>query len=134
MIVGRRTRKWWQKLPEEQKDRFRAKRENHGKILGFSSVILTAFVAFGYQSHLEECQLTGRKKFIALKKNQVEKIAESESENVSFVNFFSNFFLNFYFNFRFFWFIFELLSNFRFFFNFFLCNPFIFYNLIMILF
>ena len=115
MIVGRRTRKWWQKLPEEQKDRFRAKRENHGKILGFSSVILTAFVAFGYQSHLEECQLTGRKKFIALKKNQVEKIAESESENVSFVNFFSNFFLNFYFNFRFFWFIFELLSNFRFF-------------------
>ena len=102
MIVGRRTRKWWQKLPEEQKDRFRAKRENHGKILGFSSVILTAFVAFGYQSHLEECQLTGRKKFIALKKNQVEKIAESESENVSFVNFFSNFFLNFYFNFRFF--------------------------------
>ena len=85
MIVGRRARKWWQKLPEEQKDRFRAKRENHGKILGFSSVILTAFVAFGYQSHLEECQLTGRKKFIALKKNQVEKIAETECENVSLI-------------------------------------------------
>ena len=54
-------------------------------------------MAFGYQSHLEECQLTGRKKFIALKKNQVEKIAESESENVSFVNFFFPiFFFNFW--------------------------------------
>ena len=88
MVVGRRARKWWQKLPEETKNRFRAKREKQGRILGFSSVFLAALAGIGYQSHLEECELTGRKKFIALRANQVEKMAEIESESVSI---FSNF-------------------------------------------
>ena len=84
MVVGRRARKWWQKLPEETKNRFRAKREKQGRILGFSSVFLAALAGIGYQSHLEECELTGRKKFIALRANQVEKMAEIERDDVSY--------------------------------------------------
>ena len=59
MIVGRRARKWWQKLPEAEKEKYRSKRIRNGQIFGFSSVFLAALAGFGYQSHLEECPLTG---------------------------------------------------------------------------
>ena len=34
MILGRRARKWWKKLPESEKERFRGQRINNGRILG----------------------------------------------------------------------------------------------------
>ena len=36
---------------------------------------------FFFQQHLEESELTGRKRFLALKKDQIEKVAEKEFEN-----------------------------------------------------
>lgn len=46
--------------------------------------LATVFSLYSYESHLETCPLTGRKKFVALKQGQVEKISKLEFEQVLF--------------------------------------------------
>ena len=42
-----------------------------------------AFAAALYESHLEECPITGRRRFVALREDQIQKIAFKEFEGVS---------------------------------------------------
>ena len=47
--------------------------------LGLGGLALAFFL---YVSHLEKCPLTGRKKFVALREDQIEKIAFKEFQEV----------------------------------------------------
>ncbi|XP_045157835.2 metalloendopeptidase OMA1, mitochondrial-like [Mercenaria mercenaria] len=78
VLTGRRYRNWLKTRPEEEQ------KKHHRRILQFWA----ALAAFGatlatiyYTSHLQECPITGRKRFITLTKDQYLKVADYESEN-----------------------------------------------------
>lgn len=82
VLIGRSTRIWWKKLDPAQKLVYKQKIVQYrAPILG-SGVCLMGMSGLLYQSHLETCPITKRKKFVALKPNQMEKIAAVEFSNL----------------------------------------------------
>ena len=82
ILVGRRVRKWWQKLPQSQKEIYlynATKRRDMIMIVVFGGLGLS-LVYYGY--HLEECKLTGRKRFMLLTDNQMQDIANRQCEQL----------------------------------------------------
>ncbi|MBZ3880463.1 Metalloendopeptidase OMA1, mitochondrial [Sciurus carolinensis] len=80
IIVGRGIRKWWQALPPNKKELFKASvRRNKWKLfLGLSSFGLL-FVVF-YFTHLEVSPITGRSKLLLLRKEHFRLLSELEYE------------------------------------------------------
>ena len=78
-IVGRKFRKWWKNLPEDEKIRY--KQNYRGKIW----VILASLFCIGsagFWSHVVECPLTGRKKFLPLTEKQMAKLGQEYFEMI----------------------------------------------------
>lgn len=82
MVLGRRFRTWWRKLPHDHKLKVKAFSRQNSRSWGTLGVLLVALVAYGYESHLEECPITHRRRFVALRKDQMEKIADAEFEEL----------------------------------------------------
>ncbi len=76
IIVGRKARKWYKNLPEEEQRKLWNKiKKNQADILGLG-LLGVAFVLYLYVSHLEDCPITGRRKFLALKDDQISRIGK----------------------------------------------------------
>jgi hypothetical protein len=74
MFAGKRVRLWWKGLPDDDKVRFRsAVKKRRGLWTGLG-VALLASVAFAYESHIQECPITKRRRFVALTPDQVRAI------------------------------------------------------------
>ena len=83
MVVGRRFRRWWRTLPESERLKFRNEFKKRSRVWIGLGVAALAGIAFAYQSHVEESPITKRRRFVALNKDQVEKIATSEFQQLS---------------------------------------------------
>ena len=86
VIIGRRFRRWWKNLPEDRKQAYKYKTRENGEKIGGFGMFLLGLIFYAYEIHLETCPITGRKKFVALKKNQVEKIGQIEFESIMEAN------------------------------------------------
>ena len=71
--------------------------KHHKKVVQFWAALATfgAVIAFiYYNSHIQECPITGRKRFITLTKEQYMKVADYQCESVIYQGFFHHFNLN----------------------------------------
>lgn len=81
-VLGRSTRTAWKKLPQEkQRSYLEILRANRGKFVlsgGFS----VAGLFYLYQSHIQICPITGRRKFVALTTDQARKIGDANFKQI----------------------------------------------------
>jgi len=82
IIVGKGARVWWRKLPADKRMLFKETAIIHKKKFIFAGGTLISGFAYGYESHIEECGVTGRKRFVALTQDQVKKISRVEFEQL----------------------------------------------------
>jgi len=82
VIVGRSARTWWRKLPGDKKLLFREAVETHKKKFIFGGASLLGGFGYVYESHIQICEVTGRKRFVALTPEQVKKVANAEFANL----------------------------------------------------
>ena len=83
MVVGRRFRRWWRTLPESEKIKFRNEIKKRSRVWIGLGVAALAGIAYAYESHVEESPITKRRRFVALNRDQVDKIATSEFQQLS---------------------------------------------------
>ncbi|TRY75236.1 hypothetical protein TCAL_15640 [Tigriopus californicus] len=79
-LFGRRVRIWWRKLPDQRRIAVLDKLKKSRMILGGLGAGTTIVLLYQYEAHIETCAITGRKRFLALRPEQIEKIARSEFE------------------------------------------------------
>ncbi|CAL8098931.1 unnamed protein product [Orchesella dallaii] len=86
MLFGRTVRRWWQKLPPEEKAVYAKKvRRNRYLISGFLGA--TAFGSYVYyDSHVQETPFTNRKRFLAFTNAQIFEMAKLELETLLQLN------------------------------------------------
>lgn len=81
-ILGRSTRTAWQKMPQEKRSSYlEILQANRGKFFlsgGFSA----AGLLYVYQSHIQICPITGRRKFVALTTEQAKKIGDANFKQI----------------------------------------------------
>jgi len=73
---------WWSKLPGDKKLLLKDAAKTHRKKFIVAGSALLGGLAYGYESHIEECGVTGRRRFVALTPDQVKKIAKVEFNNL----------------------------------------------------
>lgn len=78
VVVGRASRKWWARLPKDKQTFFKQLAVQHNRKLIGSGCILIGGLAYSYESHIQECPVTHRRRFVALTPDQVKKIAKVE--------------------------------------------------------
>ena len=76
-LVGRKLRKWWKNLPENEKNKY--KQNYRGKLWAILASLF-CIVSTGFWSHVIECPLTGRRKFLPLTEKQMEKLGQEYFE------------------------------------------------------
>lgn len=80
-IAGRSARLWWSRLPPERKSKIKtAFLKQKTKLVG-GVAVFAGCLLYGYQSHVQICPITNRKKFVALTPEQTLKISETSLEN-----------------------------------------------------
>jgi hypothetical protein len=70
-MVGIEARLWWKNLPETEKAGYRAAIKKRRGILAGLGVSLLVLIAAAYESHIEECPITKKRRFVALTHAQV---------------------------------------------------------------
>jgi len=80
--VGKGVRVWWRKLPADKKAFFKEAARTHRKKVALSGTSFVGALAYAYESHLQECPVTGRKRFVAITPDQAKKIARVEFDNL----------------------------------------------------
>jgi hypothetical protein len=71
---------WWTRIGEERREAYRKRIRSHRWQLAGFGASLTAFSAYAYESHVVVCPYTGRRKFVALTPEQMQKIGRAEFE------------------------------------------------------
>ena len=61
-VIGRGARVYWRKLPEEKKKLIKEAVQGHKKKFLFSGAAFGGGLLYTYESHLQECPVTGRKR------------------------------------------------------------------------
>ena len=85
LFIYRSLRKWWGKLPDEEKKSYKKKLYiSRGRIMAAASILMLAGVV-NYVTHLQETPITKRRRYIAFTPEQFMKIANFEYEMVGFV-------------------------------------------------
>lgn len=82
VLAGRTFRKWWKKLPDDKKVKFK---EQLFLRKGVIAAILSTLVGgwlFLYYVHLESAPYTNRSRYIGVTSNQIRDIAESQWRNL----------------------------------------------------
>jgi len=82
VVVGKGVRIWWRRLPADKRNIFKETARTHRKKVAFAGTSLVGGLAYAYESHVQECPLTGRKRFVALSPDQTKKISRIEFENL----------------------------------------------------
>lgn len=78
ILFGRAFRKWWRALPPDRKrDLILRLKKNRIALLASGALVSTGVVWY-YYSHLEKDPITGRRKFIAINKEQLMQLAQIE--------------------------------------------------------
>jgi len=77
VVLGKGARLWWRRLPEHQKITFKQLYQNNKKSVYASSVMFGGGLLYAYESHIQECPITGRRRFVALTPEQAKKIGET---------------------------------------------------------
>jgi len=76
-VLGRNVRGAWKKLPQEQQRTYiEIMKANRGKFL-LSGFFSGTGLYYLYESHIQYCPITGRRKFVALTPDQARKIGEA---------------------------------------------------------
>lgn len=78
VVVGRGARIWWQRLPKNHKFQARLAFLQHRKKVYGAGIGFCAALYYLYESHVEACPVTGRRRFVALTPEQVKKIGRQE--------------------------------------------------------
>jgi len=81
-VVGRGIRVWWRKLPVDKRILFKDAAKTHRKKFVVAGSSLVGGLAYAYESHIQECGVTGRRRFVALTPDQTKKISKVEFENL----------------------------------------------------
>jgi len=78
VVIGRRFRKWWKNIDEEKAAKIKDTSRKYSHAWGALGFFLFSLGVYGYQSHVEECPITKRKRFVALTEAQMKKISGQE--------------------------------------------------------
>jgi len=81
-VVGRGVRVWWKRLPADKKIIFKDAALVHKKKFVVAGSTLVGGLAYAYESHIQECGVTGRRRFVALTPDQTKKISRVEFEQL----------------------------------------------------
>ena len=83
LLLGRRFRKWWKSLPHEKKHKYvNTLIKNRNRAMVTLGMILGVSFSY-YVYHLENTPVTGRKRFMILNNEQLEKVADVQWRNIS---------------------------------------------------
>jgi len=82
VLLGKVARNWWRKLPSDRKVIFRDLAQKHRTKFGVACGVGVAGAWAAYDSHVLECPVTGRKRFVALTPDQMKKISRVEFQNL----------------------------------------------------
>jgi len=74
-VAGKAARAWWRRLPSDRKAQLRQGARKHQGKFGLLCGVGLVGVYQGYASHVLECPVTGRKRFVALTPDQEKKIS-----------------------------------------------------------
>jgi len=81
-LIGRSARVWWRRLPSEKKFEVRERFLSHRKKIAFAGASFIGGLVYAYESHIQECPITGRRRFVALYPNQAKRISKEEFQNL----------------------------------------------------
>jgi len=81
-VLGRSARLYWKKLPADSKKLIKEAALVHKKKFLFSGALFGGGLLYAYESHVQECPVTGRKRFVALYPEQMKSISKNEFENM----------------------------------------------------
>jgi len=74
VILGKGARYWWRGLPAHRKLTLKQFAQLHKKKAFTAGALATGGILYGYESHIQECPITGRRRFVALTPDQAKKI------------------------------------------------------------
>ena len=80
-FIGRIARAWWKRLPIDKKLEVRGRFLLHRKKIVFMGASLFGGLIYAYESHIQECPITGRRRFVALFPDQFKTISKEVFEN-----------------------------------------------------
>jgi len=81
-LVGRSARAWWRRLPSDKKLEVRGRILSHRKKIAFTGASFIGGLVYAYESHIQECPVTGRRRFVALYPDQAKRISQEEFNNL----------------------------------------------------
>jgi len=81
-LIGRSARVWWRRLPSEKKFEVRERFLSHRKKIAFAGASFIGGLVYAYESHIQECPITGRRRFVALYPDQAKRISKEEFQNL----------------------------------------------------
>jgi len=79
-FFGKTVRVWWKRLPANKKIEVKNRLLEHRKKLMFAGTSFIGGLVYAYESHIQECPVTGRRRFVALYPDQIKKISRQEFE------------------------------------------------------
>ena len=77
-MVGRGARVWWRRLPADKRSEIRQRILSHRKKFMIAGVSGAGGLVYAYESHVQECPVTGRSRFVALYPDQMKTISKQE--------------------------------------------------------
>ena len=80
-ILGKGARVWWRRLPDHRKMEVKVWARGHRKKFIYAGGLASGGILYAYESHIQECPITGKKRFVALYPDQVKKISKEEFQN-----------------------------------------------------
>jgi len=78
VVFGRVARKWWATLPKDKQAIFKNLARTHRRKIIGSGCVLIGGLAYSYETHIQECPVTHRRRFVALTPDQVKKLGNVE--------------------------------------------------------
>ncbi|XP_023325874.1 metalloendopeptidase OMA1, mitochondrial [Eurytemora carolleeae] len=86
VILGKGARTWWKKLPDNKKYVFKQIYQDNRKKVYTAVAVSTLGLGYAYESHVQECAITGRRRFVALTPDQAKRIGEKEFRSLLVIN------------------------------------------------
>ena len=81
-LLGKGAKNWWRRLPEYRKTEVRDWIRGQRKKFIYAGGAVTGGVLYAYESHIQECPVTGKQRFVALYPDQVKKISREEFQGL----------------------------------------------------
>lgn len=80
-LLGKGARVWWRRLPDTRKMEFKEWARGHRRKFVYAGGLFSGGILYAYESHIQECPITGKKRFVALYPDQVKKLSKQEFQN-----------------------------------------------------